>query len=183
MLTKNMLKSDIERELSGRAEFTQMDMLERYLKLMPPIEMRKFAYLKLAEIYLGRRMFNDAAKALGNAAVNCLTFREKVECLIKVTKAYIDAGNFEEADKSLKKALLESEQRNRKNIYEDIVEYYNKQAESLNKGGKKGHASKYYEKLLKMKINDEKKEEIKSKLEEIYERLGKMKELRLLRGI
>ncbi len=183
MLRKDMLKTEVEKELSGRAEFTKIDMLNRYLKLMPPLEMRKFAHLKLAEIYAERKMFNDAAKAYSDASKNCLTFREKVDYLIKETKAHIDAGNFDEADKSLKKALIESEHRDRRKIYDEVVQHYRKGAEDLEKQKKQGQASKYYEKLLKMKISDEEKEEIKEKLIDIYERLGKMKELRFLKGI
>jgi tetratricopeptide (TPR) repeat protein len=183
MLRKDMLKAEVEKELSGRAEFTKIDMLERYLKLMPPLEMRKFAYLKLAEIYLGRRMFSDAAKAFSGAAVNCLTFREKVECLMQEAKAYVTSGDFDSADKALKKALVETEERNRRKVYDEMISYYKKEAERNEKEGKIGQASKIYEKIIKMKITDQEKEEVKLKLEKIYERLGKVKELRFLRGL
>lgn len=183
MLRKDMLKTEVEKELSGRADFTKIDMLERYLKLMPPIEMRKFAHLKLAEVYVQRRMFSDAAKSYSGAAINCLTIREKVECLMNEAKFYIVAGEFENSDKALRKALMETEQRNRRKIYDEIILHYKKEAEINEKEGKIGHASKIYEKLIKMKINDFDKEEVKSKLEKIYERLGKIKELRFLKGI
>lgn len=183
MLKKDMLKAEVERELQGRAEFTRIDMLEKYLKLMPPIEMRKFAYLKLAEIYAQRKMFSDAAKAYSGAAVNCLTFREKVECLMQEAKAYVVSGEFENSDKALKKALVETEERNRRKLYDEMIDYYKREAERNQKEGKIGHASKIYEKLIKMKINDSDKEEVKEKLSLIYERLGKVKELRFLKGL
>ena len=51
MLEKGMHKQDIDLVLEGKGDFIKIDYLNRYLKKMPPLEMRKYAYLKLAEIY------------------------------------------------------------------------------------------------------------------------------------
>ena len=92
----------MEEVLEGKGDFVKIDYLVKYLKEMPPIEMRKFAYLKLAEIYLHKEMFIDAARMYRNISINALTFREKRENYLKEAKAYILAGKFEQSDKALR---------------------------------------------------------------------------------
>jgi tetratricopeptide (TPR) repeat protein len=182
MLTKNMHKKDIEEALEGKGDFVQIDYLNKYLKEMPPLEMRKFASLKLAEIYLKKEMFIDAAKMLRNIGINSLTFKDKQEYYFKEAKTYILAGKFEEADKALKRALMEANSREKQEIYKKMIEFYKEVGEKLEKGLKREKASKIYEKLLQMKISKEEKEEFKEKLLNLYEKLGKRKEADFLKG-
>lgn len=182
MLTKDMHKPEIEAELEGKGDFVKIDYLNRYLKETPPIEMRKFAYLKLAEVYLEKDMFIDAANAFKNAAVNSITFREKQENYLREAKAFVSALKFDESDKALRKALNEANQKEKREIYEKLVEFYKKEIDKLEKNDKPGQLTKLYEKFLKLKVNDEDKEEVKEKLLNLYERLGKIKEARILRS-
>lgn len=178
-----MHKKDVEEFLEGKGEFMKIDHLDRYLKLMPPIEMRKFAYLKLAEIYGKRNMLEDVAQAYRNAAINSTIFREKIEYFVEEAKAHIKKLDFAEADKAIKRALSEATVEQRKKIVDDLKIFYRTIAEELEKDLKRNQASKIYEKILKMNISDEEKEEIKEKLKELYEKLGKVREMKMLEGI
>ena len=177
-----MHKNEIVETLEGKGDFVKIDYLTRYLRMMPPLEMRKFASLKLAEIYLGKEMYIDAAKMFRNVAMNSLTFRDKQDYYSMETKAHILAGKFDESDKSLKRALAEGNSREKQEIYGKIIAFYMDVAEKLDKRLRREKASKIYEKLYRMRLSDEEKEVIKEKLLELYEKLGKRNELEFLRG-
>jgi len=180
MLTKNMLKNEVDEVLSDKGDFVKIDYLNKYLNLTPPIEMRKFAYLKLAEIYENRRMFDDAAKSYRIAGMNSIIFREKIKYFVLEAKTYIKKLNFAGADKAIKRALSEATLEQRKEIVEEIKSFYREIAGELEKNLKRNQASQIYEKLLKLNISDEEKEEIKEKLKALYEKLGKVREIKFL---
>ncbi len=181
LLTKDMHKQDVEKFLEGKGDYIQIDHLTRYLKLMPPIEMRKFAYLKLSEIYLKKEMYSSAAEAFKNAAVNSVAFREKQENFLNEAKAYISDLKFDESDKALKKALDEANQREKEALYAEFLKFFRTEIEKREKQNQPGHLAKLYEKFLRLRIDEKEKEEVKVKLIAIYERLGKSKEARTLR--
>jgi tetratricopeptide (TPR) repeat protein len=175
-LKRDMHKDEVEAVLRGKGEFVQIDYLNRYLKLMPPIEMKKFAFLKLAQIYESRKLYSDVARCYRNIAMIALTFKDKFEFLMKETEAWIKAGEFFEADKSMKNALIESSVSEKPGITKQVIGFYKAHAELLEKEMKRNQATKYYEKLLKMEIGESEKQIIKNKLGELYERLGKIRE-------
>lgn len=177
MLKKGMSKAEIEEVLYGKGDFVKIDYLERFLKEHPPIEIRKFAFLKLAEVYEHKGMFVEAARAYENAAVASLVFSEKIEYHAKECQNYIKAGDFVKADQALKKSMVEANATQRNEIYFQIKEFYRRQAEEYERSLKRNHAVKIYEKLLLMRISDVEKKEIKERLKVLYEKLGKLKEL------
>ncbi len=182
-LTKDMHKPEIESALEGKGDFVKIDYLTRYLKLMPPIEMRKFAYLKLAQVYIEKGMFIDAAKSFRNAAVNSVSFREKQENFFEEARSYVQAGKFDESDKALRRAMDEANKNEKEIIYTKILEAYKEEALKLEKANKPGGLVSLYEKMLRMKFPEADHEEIKEKLLELYERLGKIKEAKILRDL
>lgn len=175
-----MHKEDIERALDGKGDFIQIDYLNRYLKLNPPIEMRKFAHLKLADIYMAKEMFTDAGIAYRNAAINSVPFREKRKFYIEEAKAEILGLKFEKSDKALKRAFDEANVRERREMYDEIIRFYKDTGKKALKHGKPGRALKIYEKLYRMKISDSDKELVKEKLVQLYEKLGMREELEFL---
>lgn len=176
-----MRKKEVEDALEGKGDFVKIDYLMKYLKKTPPLEMRKFAYLKLAEIYLHKEMFIDAARMYRNIAVNSPIFREKKENYLKESKAYILAGKFENSDKSLRRAIDEGNSIEKKESYKTITDFYIQEGERLEKDNKPGQTMKLYEKLIRMKLNDEEKENIREKLLTLYEKLGKREEYNFLK--
>ena len=177
-----MRKREIEEALEGQGDFVKIDHLTRYLKEIPPLEMRRFAYSKLAEIYEVRRMYFDAAKAYKNMAINSTIYREKIMYYVKEAESYIQAGEFNEADKAMKSALSEANEKQRVQIYRDLKQFYKEHAESLEREFKKNNALKVYEKLLTMNLSEEEEKEVREKLLELYEKLGKIKEIKILKG-
>ena len=183
LLTKDMHKSDIEKFLEGKGDFVKIDYLTRYIKIMPPIEMRKFAYLKLAEIYMGKEMYVDAAMAFKNAGVNSVSFKEKQENFLDEARAYISGGKFDDADKALRRAMDEGNQKEKEDLYKGILNCYKTEAEKLEKMGKHGSLVKLYEKMLRLKFSDAEHAGVKENLLKLYEKLGKVKEYKILRDV
>jgi tetratricopeptide (TPR) repeat protein len=176
MLNKSMSRSEVERELKGKGDFVQIDYLTRFIGQKPPLHEKKYAFMKLIEIYEGKGMFNDVAKIYSNLSILATSSQEKIECLIKETKSYIQGGRFDEADAVMRRAMDEVTIVKKADIYEDIKNFYKKQAEVYEKESKRNHAIKVYEKLLGMKISDAERNESKKKLLDLYEQLGKFRE-------
>lgn len=176
MIRKNMRKNEIDELLSSKGDFVKIDYLTRFLKLFPPISMRKYSYLTLARIYLNRSSFTEAAKMFNNASINCLIFKEKQECHLKEAKSYIRAAKYDKSIQALKKAFIEASQKERFNLFTSLIEYYKKVGEELESKGLSGKATKLYEKLITMKISEEDKDSIREKLLSLYKKLGKTRE-------
>ena len=182
MIDKFAKKQEVEEFLENKGDFIQINHLELYLKKMPPMEMRKFAYLKLAEIYSNKKMHEKEAESYKKAAVNATTFRAKQEIYILESKAYLDAGKLDLSDKALKKALAEGNTREKKLIYENMLETYRGKIREFENQGKKEKSQKLYEKMINMKISEEEREQIRAKLLDLYERLGKTKDAERIRN-
>ena len=176
MLTKGMSKSEIERELKGKGDFIQIDYLNRFIAQKPPLHEKKFAFTKLISIYEAKKMFNDVAKIYNNLALLALSSQERIDYLIRETKAYIQGGRFDEADSVMRRAMDEVTIVKKADIYEDIKKFYRNEAGNYEKENKRNHAIKVYEKLLSMKISENERNEVKSKLLGLYDQLGKFRE-------
>jgi hypothetical protein len=83
MLNKNMTKAEIERELKNQGDYVQIDNITRFLKQNPPLDIKKFLYANLIEIYNRRKMFGEAAETCGRLAELMLNDEEKSGCLKK----------------------------------------------------------------------------------------------------
>ncbi len=180
MLQKDMSKSEIDRELEGKGEYIQIDLLTRFIEDKPPILMKRHVHTRLAKIYQDKKMFKDAARNYESLAILSVAFTDKVKYFLIASEFYIKDGAFDLADYSMKKAMAEANSFERGEIYYSIKQYYKNQGlehESKNKWNK---ASVIYEKLLSMKITHQEEAEIRKKLLDLYEKLGKFKEYNIL---
>ncbi len=98
-LTKEMTKSEIEREVSKWGEYVQIDNLTRFLKTNPgiPVDVKKFVNQKLGEVYEKRKMFFDSAISYEKVAELCILQPEKIKNFLKAVNSYIKSGNFDRA--------------------------------------------------------------------------------------
>ncbi|MGY4884036.1 MAG: tetratricopeptide repeat protein [Nanobdellota archaeon] len=180
MLTKGMSRSEIEKELNGKGDFIQIDYLNRFIAQKPPLHEKKFAFMKLIEIYESKKMFNDVAKMYSNLVLLALSSQEKIDYMIKETKSYIQGGRFDEADAVMRRAMDEVPIVKKADIFEDIKRFYKQQAETYERENRRNNAVKVYEKLLSMKITEQEKSEVKAKLLSLYDQLGKFRESSVL---
>ena len=176
MLGSELSKSDVEAKLIGRGDFVNIDYLSKLLKEKLHRDTKKFVYLKLIDIYDGKNMFNDVAKMYEGLASISIAFSEQIKNHLNATQYYIRAGFFDKADYAMRKAINEANSVEREEIGFSVKEFYKKQAEEHERKLKRNHAARIYEKLLEMSITDQERVEIKEKLMELYEKLGRLKE-------
>ena len=178
-----MSKHEIEEDLAGKGDFVQIDYLTKFLKEIHNLnlDLRKFIYSRLAEIYERRGMLTNSAKMFDNLALISIAFSEKIKYYVKETELYIKAGFFDRADEAMIKALNQANEMQKHDIYFTIKDVYKRQAQVYEEERKRNHAAIIYEKLLEMNISGSEKQEIKEKLLELYEKLGKFREYSILK--
>ena len=184
-LTKEMTKSEIEKEISQWGEYVQIDNLTRFLKTNPgiPIDVKRFINQKLGEVYEKRRMFFDSAISYEKVAELCVLRQEKTKNFLKSVDNYIKSGYFDRADLTPKKSLQYAGSVERAEILKSLKEFYKQEAERGIKENKRSSTVKVYEKMLEMNsIPIQEKTEIKEKLLKLYLTLGMMPQYNKIKG-
>ena len=151
MISRDMSKSEIDRELEGKGEYVQIDMLNRFLEDKPGILTKKYVYTKLAQIYQKKKMFRDVGKTYDSLGINSVAFTDKVKYFLLAAEFYIKDGAFGQADLSVKRAMQEANSYERGEIYHSIKQFYKNQAKEYEANLKFSKASQIYEKLGKFK--------------------------------
>ncbi len=180
MLRAGMQKHEIEQELVGSGNFVQVDSLNQFLKESLTLDMRKFAYLKLGGLYEKMGMFIEAAKMYHNAGIITIAFSEKIKHFVKETEMYIKADSFDRADEAMRKAMNQANSIEKENIYSTIKDLYKRQGEVYERDLKRNHAARIYEKLQEMGISPAERKDIREKLLNLYDKLGKRREYLIL---
>lgn len=180
MLTPGMTKTEIEQELKGKGDFVQIDNLGRFLKDPIAMDTKKFVFLKLAALYEKTRMMNDSAKMYDNAAELSIAFTEKIKHYLKEAELYVKTGSFDRVENAMRKALAQSNSKEKEDIYSSVKMLYKEQAKVCEAELRRNQAVKFYEKILEMRISEQEKWEVKEKLLELYRKLGKLREYQAL---
>ncbi len=173
---------EIEKKLGEMGtDLNKIDYLESVLKSASfSFEIKRFLCKELSELYEERKMFERAARAMSNKAGMEITFKDKIDSYVTAAELFSRIGKVDDADEMFVRAMRDanSEQKTkvklaRKNIY--LIS-----AKELESKGKRASAIKFYEKLIKMNLEDVEKNEIKEKLLRTYKALGLFREARLL---
>ncbi len=176
MKENRISKSQIESEISGKGDFVKIDYLTRFLKKPISMDLKRFIFLNLAEIYDRIGMVNESAKNYGNAGLISITFSDKMNYFVKEAEMYIKSGDLELSEKAMKKAMNEANSVEKREIYLTVKNFLKNQAESYEKELKRGNAVKIYEKLLQMKVEEDEKKKFMEKLFDLYDKLNMRKE-------
>ena len=146
-------------------------------------EIKRFLWGKLVGLYVERVMFEKAAKAMSNKAGMEVVLRDKINSYLEAAELYSKVGKIDDADEMFVRAGRDGSDADkmkvrlaRKNIYLVMVN-------DLEAKGKKASAAKFYERLIKMNLDDVEKNEIRDKLLVTYNALGLFREARLLKGL
>ena len=178
-----MSRSEIEKNLAGLGDFVQIDHLTVFLKEDIPTDIRKFVMLRIAELYEKKFMFREAAKLFNNLAMLVVPFKEKIQHHVKEAELYIKSGDLREADHATQRALGQANNFEKNDIMFSIRKFYRAQAEAYEKGMRRNNAAKMYEKLLELSPTSAEREEYKSKLLPLYEKLGRFRDYNTLKGM
>ena len=123
-----------------------------------------------------------AAKMAENVGVNTVAISEQIKHYTEAARLFIKGGDFERAEKAMKKAIAESNSQQKEKIYSDVKELYIQQGEIYEKKKKIKDAVKVYEKILEMNLSAEERDIYKNKLLNLYEKLGDVKKYFIMKG-
>lgn len=143
-------------------------------------EIKRFIWGELARLYEERKMFERAARAFGNLAAMEPMFRERMDSYVMAAEIFCRAGKISDADEMFVRAARDADSAGKEKILLARKNIYFSFARELNKKGKRASAVKFYEKLIKMKLDDIEKEEVVERLRVSYKDLGMFREARLL---
>lgn len=174
-------KKEIEEKLKTLGDYVKIDYLGRCLKENPDFETRKFVLLTLSKLYETKGMYAEAARQIRGAADINTTFGAKIIDFMKATELFAKAGDFEEADISVGKALASANTMQKAQIKAQQKQFYLAQAQAMVKKDKRSNAMKAYEKLLTLELTPDEKKQTQTVLLGLYEKLGKVREFYALK--
>ena len=143
-------------------------------------EIKRYLWKLLADLYEGRKMFERAARAMASKAGMEVMFKEKVESYLTAAELFARIGKVDDADDMFVRALRDASEGEKAKVRLARKNIYSVVARDLEMKGKKASAVKFYEKLIKMNLDEDEKDEIRGKLLERYKALGMFREARLL---
>lgn len=176
---------EIEKKLgSMNTALNKISYLESALKEAGfSFEIKRFLWGKLSELYAERKMFERAAKASANKAAVEISSLEKVDSYIMAAEFYSKVGKVEDAEDMFVRASRDGDSSLRQRVKLARKNIYFTSAKELDSLGKKGSAVKFYERLIKMDLEEIEKNEIRDRLVDIYNALGMFREARLIEGL
>jgi len=176
---------EIEEKLSGiNTDLNKITYLESALKATSfSYEIKRFIWGELSKLYEGRKMFERAARAMANKAGVEVMFKDKIDSYVTAAELFSRIGKIDDADDMFLRASRDSNDEQKMRVRLARKNIYLVSAKELESKGKKASAVKFYEKLIKMRLEDVEKNEIKNKLLSTYKALGMFREAKLLEGI
>ena len=182
MHVKEKSRREVEEKLKTLGAFVKIDYLTSCLKQPIDFDTRRFALLKLAELYKEKRMFFEAGRMMHNAAPINTTIMEKIGDYVHAGELFLKSGNFEHADIAFERAIGSCETEQQRNSVKDKkINFYKHQAKSYLDNEKRQSAALAYEKLLALNLASSEKREAQETLVELYQKLGKIREFYALK--
>lgn len=173
VLEKN--RDEIEAKINNMSDFVKMEYLESCLKKLPDVNVSKYCYKKLSELYEKKIMYSEAAKYIAKFGEVCVGVKEKISAIIKEAELLIKAGQYDAAVYLYKKAMSFADTTGKFEIKRNMIAFYKQEAGILEKSNRGTAALKIYEKIIHY-VPDIEKPEIKKKMLVLYQNLGRISE-------
>lgn len=181
MRGKEFSRREIEERLSKMGDYVKIGFLSDCLKATLDFDTRKFALVKLANLYETRKMYFDAGKAMRSAAEINTTFVGKMNDFIKAAELFVRGGDYDLADAAVKNALSHANGEQRNVVKKSVKGFYMNQAREFLANDRRKGATEVYEKLLTMEIDESERQDVSEKLLQLYDNLGKIREYYMLK--
>lgn len=147
------------------------------------LDIKRFILGELSSLYEERKMYDRSAKAMSNKAAMEITFKDKMNSYITAAELYCKAQKVEDAEQMFSQAVRDVDNEQKQKIKFARKNLYFKMANDLEAVGKKAGAVKFYEKLIKMNLDEIEKNQVKAKLSGTYKSLGLFREAKLVEGL
>ena len=168
-------REEIEAKANTMSDFLKMEYFESCIKIIPDINISKYCYKKLSELYEKKIMYPEAAKYIAKFRELCVGFNEKIAATVKEAELLFKAGQYDPADYMFKKAMGLSDEAGKFEIKRNMVALYKQEAANFEKSNRSTAALKIYEKLVHF-VSDAERNEVRKRMLDIYQKLGKIKE-------
>lgn len=146
-------------------------------------EIKRFLWGELAKLYEERKMFERAARALGTLASIEPMFRERMDSYVMAAEMFCRVGKIDASEDMFVRALRDAGEADKVRLKLARKNVYLKFAKDLEGRGKRASSVKFYEKLLKMRLDELERNEVRSKLLISYKALGMFREAKLLSSV
>ncbi|MCS7134324.1 MAG: hypothetical protein NZ889_00480 [Candidatus Pacearchaeota archaeon] len=160
----------------------KMEYLEKLLSKEHNQTKRRAIFTLMASLQAERKWFNSAAKSLSNAADLAETFREKIDLFLRAMLFYVKAQDYLEAEATMRKALVLAIPREKQEIQKSLVNAYLQQAKEFENNKQLTKAINVLSRVLVQKIDKELEREVKTKMAELYDRIGRPIEANRIRS-
>jgi len=173
VLEKN--REEIEAKVSTMSDFVKMEYLESCLKTIPDVNISRYCYKKLSELYETKIMYSEAAKYMAKFGELCIGAKEKIAAIVKEAELLIKAGSYDPAIYLYKKAMSLADTASKFEIKRNMILFYKQEAVALEKSNRGTAALRIYEKIVNYVVDAE-RDEIRKRMLELYQRLGRVTE-------
>lgn len=176
---------EVDEQLSKmNTDLNKIYFLEKILKNpKPSLDYKRYVLEKISELNENRKMYEKAARYMLQKATIEIASKDKMESYLKAAELYATAGKLEDSEQMFVRAKRECRLEEQGKIELAKKNIFITFAEELEKKGKKASASKFYEHLIKMKLEPQEKQNIKEKLISTYKALGLFREIKLIEGL
>jgi tetratricopeptide (TPR) repeat protein len=175
-------KEEILAEIKDKNDEIKLEHLEKMVKSMNyDQETRKQAFLLMADIYIKKMWWNNAARAYVNAADLAKTFDDKKDLFFRAGELFVRNGDYLTADDTFRKALVLAAKNDRKAVQDKSLEVYFNFARELEAKRMQTKAISIYNKILTLNLPVEKANEIRDKIAGLYDKIGKPREANWIR--
>lgn len=178
---KEGTRKEIEAKLATQGDYVKINYLAACLQQNLDFDTRRYVQIQLAKLYEVKGMYSEAGKLLRSAADINTTFQAKIADFLKSAELFVRAGNFDEADSSISKALASANSKEKLTIKAQQKTLYLTQARSLLQKDKRKNAMQAFEKVLSLELQPAEKTEVQNNLLFLYEKLGKIREFMALK--
>lgn len=169
-----LTKDELLQQLRAQpTEAKKQEYLENILKKPQSAEVKISALVALAELFTEKKWFALGARNYCYAADLASTFREKMDLYFKGAVLYLQASDYLAAEDNFRKVLVLAANKDRDSLKQKILTLYFNQAINFEKSRQLTKAITIYNRILMMKLPFEKINEVRLKLIELYEKIGK----------
>jgi tetratricopeptide (TPR) repeat protein len=182
MYVKEKSRKDIEMRLDSMGDYMKMGYLAACLKNPIDLDTRKFVLIRLAGLYEVRGMFLDAGKMIRAAAGINTTYQAKITDFVKACELFIRAGDYEQADSCMMRAIAIANEKQKEEIRRSVKESYKVWGRYYLENSKRKQAISLYERLWSFDLGEDEKQDVKKRLLDLYNQLGKIREYNILKN-
>ncbi|HVY01776.1 MAG TPA: hypothetical protein VHA12_03370 [Candidatus Nanoarchaeia archaeon] len=179
---KEGTRKEIEAKLATQGDYVKINYLTACLGQNLDFDTRRFVQVQLSKLYETKGMYGEAAKLIRASADINTTFQAKIADFLKSAELFARAGDFDEADVSISKALASANSKEKLAVKAQQKTMYLTQARALLQKDKRKNAMEAFEKVLSLdSLTPAEKDEVQKNLLFLYEKLGKIREFMALK--